>query len=137
MFGMSSVIIVQEGEQCVVTSFGYIQKSSLGPGLHLKWPWPFATARRFEVDKAHEILLGVGEAREPTILKGRELYLWTEEHGSRKERDFIVAIQPPMDRSRPGKNGQADEVKTPPVTMNKVPTSITRFKPIFLDNIGA
>ncbi len=120
MFAMSSVVLVQQGQQCVVTSLGRLQEPALGPGLHFKLPWPFATEKRFNTDEIHEIILGVGEAREPTIIKGRELYLWTEEHGSRQERDFLVAIQPPKDWSEPGENANADKVKTPPVAMIKL-----------------
>lgn len=120
MFGMSSVVVVQQGQVCVVTNLGHLELPPLGPGLHFKLPWPLATARRFDKETVHEILLGVGEDREPTILKGRELYLWTEEHGRRKERDFLVAIQPPKDWSKLDKKAKTDEVKTPPVSMIKL-----------------
>jgi regulator of protease activity HflC (stomatin/prohibitin superfamily) len=96
LIGISSLVVVREGQQCVVSHFGRLDldRGPLRAGLHLKWPWPIDRARYFDVGTVHEITLGVGEWREPKIVKGREVYLWTEEHGTRVERNFLVAIPP-------------------------------------------
>jgi regulator of protease activity HflC (stomatin/prohibitin superfamily) len=77
--------------------------------LHLKWPWPIDTARRFETGKVHELLLGVGEERTPVIIKGREVYLWSQEHGARRELDFLLAVPP-----RAGEVALQETKKPPP-----------------------
>ncbi len=97
---ISSVVIVHNGEQVVVLHWGR-PAGLLNPGLHLKWPWPAATVSRFNVDEVHQIILGEGAERRPeeiraTIMqegpqRGRELNIWTQEHGKRKELDFILA----------------------------------------------
>jgi len=96
MFAMSSLVLVREGQRYVVLHWGKVDpdRPLLEPGLRFKWPWPIDTARRFETGKVYEILLGAGRQREPVIVKGREVYLWTEEHGTREELDFLLAVPP-------------------------------------------
>ncbi len=100
--GMSSIVIVQDGQKCVVSRFGRLAPQRacvLGPGVHLKWPWPIEAVRRFDTGKIHEIQLGVGKELETEIIpsgtfEGREIRLWTKEHGHREELDFLVAVPP-------------------------------------------
>jgi len=102
LVGMSSIVIVNDGQQCVVSRFGRLDPKRafvLGPGVHLKWPWPIETARRFDTGEVREIQLGVGKEREPEIIQsgtfeGREIRLWIKEHGRREELDFLVAVPP-------------------------------------------
>ncbi|MDY6913614.1 MAG: SPFH domain-containing protein, partial [Planctomycetota bacterium] len=117
LFAMSSLVVVREGEQYIVLHWGRADPAerTLRPGLHLKWPWPIDTAMRFQTGKVHEILLGAGparsaEERRAAFVKGRELYLWTEEHGRRKELNFLVANPVPAREAR-----EAD--KRPPVSI--------------------
>ncbi len=116
MFAMSSIVVVRQGEHYVVQHWGKADsnRALLGPGIHLKWPWPIDAARRFETGKVHEILLGVGDERPPTIVNGRELYLWTEEHGTREELDFLVAV-PPQEQTPTKATGE-----TPPPSVNLI-----------------
>ncbi|MFB3892708.1 MAG: SPFH domain-containing protein [Phycisphaerae bacterium] len=112
LMGLSSLVIVESGQRYVVLHWG--QKASvLGPGIHLKWPWPIDTAHRYAADTVHEILLGVGGERTKAqreasmVRKGnivRELYLWKEEHGATEEKDFLVASPPRDERSAPSVN---------------------------------
>lgn len=108
MMAMTSIMVVSDGEQFVVTHLGRLE-GKVGPGISFKWPWPIDKAQRFETDKVHQLLLGVGGERKPVIVEGKELYLWTEEHGARDERDFIVAAPP-----RSTAVGVSDERKPPP-----------------------
>jgi regulator of protease activity HflC (stomatin/prohibitin superfamily) len=101
MVGMSCIVIVREGERVVLQRFGRADpgRGTLGAGMHLKWFWPIDTARRFDVAKVHEILLGAGAElsaaeRKENIIKGREIFVWTQEHGRRRELDFLVAVPP-------------------------------------------
>ncbi len=97
LLAMSSILIVNEGEQYVVLHWGKpIASGPVGPGMHFKWPWPIDTARQFETGKIHEILLGVGERRTAeqrasAFVKGKELYLWKEDHGPMEETKFLIA----------------------------------------------
>jgi len=126
LFAMSSIVIVEQGEQCVLLHWGKADpgRRTLGPGLHLKWPWPIDKARRFETDRVHEVLLGVGERRGPEEplprgAQGQELLLWTEEHGARKEKNFVLAVPPRLREitKRPGK-------PPPPVNLIKLVVAV-------------
>ena len=104
LVGLSSVLVVREGEAFVVQRWGRADpaRGALGPGLHLKWPWPIETTTRFNVGKVWEVRLGAGrrrsadDRRENFVRRKpggrrRELYLWTAAHGSHEELDFLVA----------------------------------------------
>ncbi|MHC4294141.1 MAG: SPFH domain-containing protein, partial [Planctomycetota bacterium] len=122
LIAMSSIVIVREGEQYVVLHWGRADPDRLllEPGLHFKWPFPVDTAKRFETQKVHEILLGVGEHRETTIVKGKELYLWTEEHGTHEELNFLVAVPPrSMQVVAPG-----ERLPPPPVNLIKLVVAV-------------
>jgi regulator of protease activity HflC (stomatin/prohibitin superfamily) len=97
MIGMTSVVIVREGEQGVVLHWGKIDRV-MDPGINFKWPWPIDRVTIFEVGKIHEILLGAGEELAPKEesknARRRDIMLWTEEHGSRRELDFLIAVPP-------------------------------------------
>jgi len=93
MFCMTSVVVVRAGEQYVVLHWGKMSRV-LQPGLNFKWPWPIDKARKFETGSVQQLLLGAGKEREPVIVNGKELTLWTEKHGRREELDFMVAVPP-------------------------------------------
>ena len=118
MLLMSSVVVVDEGEVCVVSHWGDIDSASgpLGPGLHLKWPWPVDTARHFDT-RIRSIQIGAGKARdarsdivEGGTFDGRELALWTIEHGEFEEKDFLVAVPPRERKSTEKKGGKVPAV---------------------------
>ncbi|MGB2824693.1 MAG: hypothetical protein WBF17_27220, partial [Phycisphaerae bacterium] len=128
---MTSVVIVYDGRKCVVLHWGRRDAGRLlEPGIHLKWPWPIDTARQFDVGKVHELRVGVGEQRTPTVVKGRELELWTDTHGRYRELDFLLAI-PPEGAGRRGaaaatRPADLDEEKDapPPVNIIKLVASV-------------
>lgn len=104
LIGISSIIFVREGEQHVVLHWGRPDRV-LNAGMHLKWPWPIDSSKRFNVAQVHEIVLGLGE-EDPDLLKDpdrenhdstkAEVSLWTKEHSheQREELDFLVAVPP-------------------------------------------
>ena len=144
LVGMTSIVIVRQGEQYVIQRWGRADpgRGTLGPGLHLKWPWPVDSATRFDVAKVHEILLGAGEERPEAqrradIINGREFYLWTREHGRYEELDFLVAVPPrgstgfkpvpplPAGEDEPRRGGPAGAPeKTPAVNIIKLVVSV-------------
>jgi len=122
LVAMTSIVVVYEGQQCVVLHWGRRDAGRLlGPGIHLKWPWPVDTAEAFDVRRVHELLVGVGETQEPTVIKGRELRLWTEQHGRYRELDFLLAIPPvgAAATTRPAGDERTKEAP-PPVNIIKL-----------------
>ena len=130
LVGMTSIVTVDQGEQAVVLHWGRIDKDrgNLGAGLHFKWPWPIDSVQIFDVAAMHEIELGVGRARteeerrtalvKEGTFKGRELNLWTEEHGAREELDFLLAIPPERTRAT------SVEEQRPPVNIIKLVAAV-------------
>ncbi|HUU57943.1 MAG TPA: SPFH domain-containing protein [Phycisphaerae bacterium] len=117
LVAMSSIVTVREGEEYVVQRWGRAapDRETLKAGFRLKWPWPIETATRFNVGQVHEILLGAGgpqseENRQAAIIKGREYFLWTQEHGRYKELDFLVAV--PREEGS-GRGPEPKRAKTP------------------------
>ncbi len=134
---LSAVVVVNDGEEYVVKRWGRLDQArgTLGAGIHLKWPWPVETARRFYVapvgegrdgvGRVKEALLGAGEKRsaeeiKQMTVKGRELFLWTKEHGRRVELDFLVAIPPESVRERAERAQAAGTEDRPPPPVNVI-----------------
>ena len=128
MFAMSGIVVVRQGQQCVVTHWGRIgSRTPLATGMYMKWPWPIDTARHFDVGRVHEVLIGVGKERSKAdrrgeFVKGREVHLWTSEHGEREELDFLIAVSP-KERD-PMVDQAAERSKVPPVHIIKLVASV-------------
>lgn len=125
MFAITAIVIIPEGERGVVLRWGKLNpayksdpaKASLAPGLHLKWPWPVETVRRFPTQRVQEIWIGAGRERTAEEMKAalqnnKELQLWTSEHGAREELDFLVA--------HPGSGQGGSDDKRKPVMIIKL-----------------
>ena len=101
MFAMTAIVPVGQGQSAIITHFGKMNTQPVGPGLHLKWPWPIDTADVFD-HHVRTMYLGMGEHRghhraevvSAGTFRGRELHLWTQEHGAHEELNFLVAIEP-------------------------------------------
>ena len=123
MFGMSSIVVVNDGEQYVVKHLGKASADhrTLGAGIHFKWPWPIDTAERFETGLVHEIVLGVGQSGQTSLTRDKnELMLWTQEHGhgARTEEDFLIGVPPRGGGLR--KADEPDTGKSPSVSIIKL-----------------
>ncbi len=101
LIAISSIVIVNEGQEYVISRFGRPDpgRSLSEPGIYFKLPWPVETARAFDTGHLYEFQLGAGDHQEAEIItsgafKGRELALWTEEHGTHEEQDFLLAVPP-------------------------------------------
>lgn len=121
---LSSVVVVQEGEEYVVLHWGQRYPEKLlkpRSSPYFIWPWPIEKAMRFQTDQVQEILLGMGAAR--TDATAKRVYLWSEEHGSREELDTLVAIPPQkVATTQPGGMRSADEV--PSVNLVKLTVGV-------------
>ena len=72
---LSSLVIVHPHQAATVTTFGKLADEPLGPGLHLKWPWPVSVADVEETGRVQKLVVGTeshGEAH--------EYYLWESQH---------------------------------------------------------
>ena len=126
LLAMSSIVVVNEGEIYVIEHWNKRDddRGELGPGVHLKYPWPIETARRFE-KRTKQLWLGAEgerseEERKASLIKGREVFLWMEEHGELQEKNFLVALP-----TKFGGTGQADTKKQAVSTVNVVRLVLT------------
>jgi len=57
---LTCFVIVRPGEQAIVERFGVPRagRVALGPGLHLKWPWPIEAAYRYPTARVEELVIG-------------------------------------------------------------------------------
>lgn len=118
MIALTSIVVVRDGERCIVKHYGKRVSGSLGPGVHFTWPWPVDSVDRFNVAKVHEIRLGVSGERDSNerkedFVNGREVFLWTKAHGEFKEQDFLVAVSP-RDRQLAGPTAASAPATTQP-----------------------
>ncbi len=127
VFLMSSFVVVHEGHQAVVLHWGRKDAGRLlAPGLHVKWPWPIDTARHFDVGKVRTLRVGVGGQREPIVVNGRELRLWTQRHGAWQELDFLLAV--PHAGEAPGPSPSADTLDEPGAGESQPPPPVHIIK---------
>lgn len=110
LFLMTSVVIVEPGEQAVVERFGHPLGlidgkqtiRALDPGVHLKLPWPIDRAYRHPVDRVRVAMLGFGPWKRrttPEVPEVPELILWTNPvHGPGEELDFVMPVRPEVAR---------------------------------------
>jgi len=85
LYLLTCFVIVDTGEQAIIERFGEPRRGRepLGPGLHMKWPWPIEVVRRAPVGRIE--LLTIGEQ----IDEKAEAYLWTVSHA---KSDFQLLI---------------------------------------------
>lgn len=91
VLGLTSVVIVDSGEQVVVERFGRVLGGStakLEPGIHLKWPFPIDVVYRAPSNRISDLVLG--DAAEHDEHPGRAI-LWTEAHDYVPELLLLVA----------------------------------------------
>jgi membrane protease subunit HflK len=84
----TSVVFIEAGEEGLLEHFGrrVESRSPLGPGPHLKWPWPIDQVYRYRTEQIQTFNVGFAEESE----KERERYvLWNQGHHG--ETNFLVA----------------------------------------------
>ena len=137
IIGLSSVLMVDADEQAVVERWGVRRTVDnrlqiLGPGLHLKWPWPIEIARRAPVKRLSELLIGEGSEGNEIHVHGHDpdaldpdkhdVILWTEVHAFQAELALIVATSDTADLSIPG--GESSEENGVPQADRSVAVSL-------------
>ena len=111
------VVFIEAGEQGLLERFGkpVAGRTPLGPGAHLKWPWPIDEVYRSGTEQIQSF--NVGFTPDPNREK-EPIVLWTVAH-MKEESDFLVANreQTPLEITN-----RAAAKRTPPVSL--LPVSI-------------
>lgn len=105
------VVFIDAGEQGLLERFGkpVAGRSLLGPGAHLKLPWPIDRVYRHRTDQIQSFT--VGSVPDPQMAEQR-IVLWTVTHT--KEENFIVANR---EQSSLVTTNEAGTKRTPPVSL--------------------
>ncbi|GMV96938.1 MAG: hypothetical protein HRF43_15440 [Phycisphaerae bacterium] len=148
LFAASSLVFVSTGEEAIIEHFGRPHRigdrvASLGPGLHVKWPWPIDVAHKVGTAQIHELKIGVKETsaagEEP---KPGELILWTNKHSQEPHLMVLLAAPeiaqimrreatrpaPEADRTSPDEipleTRRAEEARALPVSILRVAATL-------------
>src|SRR6266571_3139652 len=107
----TSVVFIDAGEQGVLERFGHpvAGRTLLGPGAHLKWPWPIDKVYRFQTEQIQSF--DVGFTHDPAREKD-PVVLWTIPHT--KEENFLVANR---ERGSLETTNKLTGKRTPPVSL--------------------
>ena len=77
LLALSSIVVVAPNEQAIITRGGGItHEQPLGPGLHIKAPWPFSSATKYAVGRVHQIIVGSSHH----LPEAGKAILWTNQH---------------------------------------------------------
>jgi regulator of protease activity HflC (stomatin/prohibitin superfamily) len=85
----SSFVFLEPGEQALPERFGQPLGATLGPGAHLKWPWPVETLYRFDTGKIQSFNVGI--IPDPKLANEKTI-VWTVTH-NKEEFNFLVATR--------------------------------------------
>ncbi len=99
LYLLSCIVVVQPDERAVIEHFGNPVGEAnaagiIGPGLHIKWPWPVDIAYKYATERISEISVGFVPKTDPQtgeVLHGTAL-LWGQSHYE-KEYNLLVASE--------------------------------------------
>ncbi len=43
MWGLTSLVVIEPHQRALILRFGAVERGNVGPGLHVKWPWPIGS----------------------------------------------------------------------------------------------
>jgi modulator of FtsH protease HflK len=86
LFLSTTLVFVDPGQQALLEHLGHRANVALGPGGHLKWPWPIDKIYRFRTEQVQSFI--VGSQPDPAFANQTTI-LWTTTHA--KEENFVVA----------------------------------------------
>lgn len=103
LIGLSTVVILDVDEHAVIVRFGrrvQAADETLGPGIHLKFPWPIDRIARARTEQVRSLTVGITEDAEHAMEERdaahagedetQHALLWTEEHSFNAETMMIV-----------------------------------------------
>lgn len=85
LYLLSCLVVIEPGQQALIERLGSYHRVA-GPGLTLKWPWPFAVARIYDTERVQQ--LNIGFTVDESKADSREPLLWGEKHY--KEEDHLL-----------------------------------------------
>jgi regulator of protease activity HflC (stomatin/prohibitin superfamily) len=77
LLGLSCLVIVGPDEQGVVTRFGALSRQAIGPGMHVKLPWPVEQAQVYPTGRVLQITVSSDRLRKLAAKQEKEGLLWT------------------------------------------------------------
>ena len=86
------IVIVEPGERAVIERLGQVHGEDLGPGLHVKLPWPIDQAQIVTGD-IQEVVLGAHSEDGHAPDEG-PVVLWTTEH-EEEGNEYDILVAPP------------------------------------------
>jgi len=109
-------VFIETGEQALLERFGRpLGEGVVGPGLHLKLPWPIDRAYRYRTEQVQSFIVGIAPEDEKEHGKTT---LWTVGHG--KEENFLVASREQRGASSAPERTSLDGAtgkRSPPVSL--------------------
>jgi len=110
LFLSTTVVFVDAGEQAVLERFGR-PVTVLGPGAHLKWPWPADKIYRQRTEQIQTFVIGYQSDAQS---ESASIILWSVSHA--KEDNFLVGNRAPVTIAKEGADTN-DLLKAPPVSL--------------------
>lgn len=92
---LSALVVVEPHQVVLLRRMGKLQAEPLGPGLHLKLPWPLDHTTRIEAKRLQEVSTGdhLGEDHEGALLwTSQKKELEAHVHGDEHEDEALVLI---------------------------------------------
>ncbi len=117
LYLLTSFVVVDPGEAAIIERWGALRglpanvealpdrdadwdklDPPLGPGLHLKWPWPIEIARLYNRERISTVSVGYmvedeAEAREKAEKLAQTVVVWDEEH-VKDELKYLMPLPP-------------------------------------------
>ncbi|HEX4264124.1 MAG TPA: SPFH domain-containing protein [Verrucomicrobiae bacterium] len=110
LFLSTTMVFIDPGEQALLEHFGRPATAVLGPGGHLKWPWPIDKVYRYRTEQIQSFIVG---SQPDPALSNQDTILWTVAHA--KEENFLVANRD--ERALSTNNVEGAVKSTPPVSL--------------------
>jgi modulator of FtsH protease HflK len=107
LYLLSSVVVVNPDEQAIIELFGNPKDASgnvrlIGPGIHLKMPWPIGVAHKYSTAKIKELPIGYIPKTDPKTGEViREPLLWGKDH-YKEEFSILVASRTGTEKKSQG-----------------------------------
>ena len=92
LLALSTLIVVEPGERAVVERFGQFRGKDIGPGLHVKWPWPLEQVQ-IVPGGIREVVLGA-HGEDGRVPDEGDVVLWTSEH-MEEGHEYDILVPPP------------------------------------------
>jgi len=106
LYLLSSVVIIEPGEQAIIEHFGHPANDAnevrlIGPGLTFKWPWPIDAVYKYPTERISQISIGFVPEIDPNGQVEHKPLLWGEKH-YKAEYQLLVANEQDQAESSAG-----------------------------------